>query len=107
MLTRQRALALLLTCDGDELWDEQYCREQGIPELWIEQLVDNFESGFRSVRQTIFFEGRLVNQYRGVRAVDLAVKLGEYLGADVKRATATALSRTAIVKAIREAVDEL
>jgi hypothetical protein len=106
MISRHRAMALLLRCDGEEIWEESYCREQGVPEEWIRELVDTFESGFRSNRQTIFVERQIVNQYRGVKAVDLAMRCGAVLGVDVDRVTATALSRAAIVRAIREALEE-
>ena len=74
--------------------------------MWIEELSDCFESGFRSDRQTIYENEKVVNQYFGIRDIDLAVRLGEYLGVDTARATSLAFSPEAAVIAIKEAVDE-
>jgi hypothetical protein len=97
-------LALLTKCFGDEIWSEDFCRAQGIPAKWIEELADNFESGFDSDSQTIYVDDSVTNQYRGIRDVDLAIRLGESLGIDVQRAISTALQRRGIVQAIKEAV---
>ena len=98
---------LLSACRGDEIWSRQTCREQGVPDAWVEELADTFESGFRSDRETIYEEGRVTNQYHGVRDLDLAYKLADFLGVDVKSATELSLGRTAEVRALQEAVDEL
>ena len=98
---------LLSECVGDEIWSPQTCREKGIPGAWIEELADTFESGFDSDRQTIYEQGRMTNQYHGVRDLHLAYKLAEFLGADCERATSLALGREAEVRALQEAVDEL
>jgi RNase P protein component len=47
-----------------------------------------------------------VNQFHGISDLSLAMKLGTFLGIDVTRATSNAFSRTAIVRAIKEAVEE-
>ena len=44
MLSRLKARMLLSECRGDEIWSAQLCREQGVPEAWIEELADAFES---------------------------------------------------------------
>lgn len=103
-LPRHRALALLTKCLGDEIWSEEFCRNEGIPANWIDELADNYESGFESDSHTIYVDDSVTNQYRGVRDVDLAIRLGESLGIDVQRATSTALQRRGIVQAIKEAV---
>ena len=103
-LPRDRALALLTQCIGDEIWSVDFCRGQRVPEAWIEELCDAFESGYQSDRQTIYVEDQQVNQYHGVRDVDLALKLAKSMGLDVDRVTATALGRQGIVRAIKEAV---
>lgn len=100
------ALQLLNLCRGDEIWSPEYCREHHVPEQWIAELSDCFESGFRSNRQTIYVEGRLTNQYYGVRDRDLAFRLAEYLGVDSGRVTASALGPEAEVRALKEAVEE-
>ncbi|SRR6056297_785323 len=106
MIARDRALALLSECLGDEIWSVEHCRLRRVPDAWIEELADAFESGFAHDRQTIYYQQRVVNQYHGVRDQDLARKLGETLGVDVPQATAMAASPTAIVAAIKEAVFE-
>lgn len=101
------AQMLLLKCNGDEIWNEQTCRHLGVPEDWIEELIDNYESGFDSSRNTIYHDEQLVNQYRGVLDLHLAYKLAEFLGIDWQRATHGATARTARVAAIKAELDEL
>lgn len=82
------------------------CRQKGVPEDWIEELCDAYESGFLTDRQTIYFEEKSVNQFEGVHDLQLAYKLGEFLGVDTQRVTSAALGWPAEVRAIREAVEE-
>jgi hypothetical protein len=103
-LPRHRALALLSECCGDDIWSVEHCRRRGVPELWIEQLADAFESSYRVDSQTIYVDDQPTNQYHGVRDVDLAIRLAQSMGLDVDRVTATALGRRGIVQAIKEAV---
>ena len=98
---------LLLKCSGDEIWDEETCRREGIPESWIQELRDCFESGFDSDRNSIYVDERLVNQYNGVHDLQLACKLAEYLGMDWQRATSHAVGRRAKVAALIAELDEL
>ena len=107
MLSRVKARMLVAACQGDEIWSPQTCRNHGVPEAWIEELSDTFESGFRSDRETIFENEQVTNQYHGVRDLDLAYKLADFLGVDVNRATELSLGRAAEVRALQEAVDEL
>lgn len=104
MLNRIKALALLSECTGDDIWSLEHCRLRGLPESWIEELSDCFESGFRTNSQTIYLGKLGVNQFEGVRDVDLALKLGAFLGVQVDRLQALWPSRTGLVEAIREAV---
>lgn len=106
MLSRLRALALLSECHGADIWPVDYCRQQGIPEEWIEELADAFESGYSRQQDTIYYQERPITQFHGVSDLALACRLGTFLGVDVERATATALSRPAKVQAIKEAVEE-
>lgn len=106
-LTPVLAQSLLLQCSGDEIWSEETCRSSGIPESWIEELVDNYESGFDSDRNTIYEGQRIVNQYRGVLDLHLAYKLAEFLGIDWQRVTAGALNRRSEVAALQAELDEL
>jgi len=55
-------------------------------------MKDRFESGFDADRNSIYVDGKLVNQYEGVSDLHLAYKLAEYLGIDWQRATAHAIS---------------
>ena len=103
---RDRALVLLDECTGNEIWSVDHCRQRRVPEAWIEELSDAYESGYQSDRQTIYVDQHSVNQYHGVRDVDLALKLGESLGIDVSSVTALATSRTRVVAAIKEALME-
>ena len=102
-----RAQSLLLQCRGDEIWSMETCRQQGVPDAWIDELVDAFESGYDADRNTIYENGQMVNQYHGVSDLQLAYKLAEYLGIDCQQATQFALSRQAQVTALKEAVEEL
>ncbi len=106
-LNSTSAQLLLLNCVGDQIWDEQTCIEQGIPKDWFDELVDNYESGFDSDRNTIYVNDRMVNQYRGVSDLLIAFKLAEFLGIDWKRVTSAALGRRAQVAAIKAELDEL
>jgi len=107
LLTSATAQHLLLKCTGDEIWSEETCRREGVPAIWIEELIDNYESGFDSNRNTIYEQNQLVNQYRGVLDLHLAYKLAEFLGIDWQRVTATALGRRAEVMALQAELDEL
>jgi hypothetical protein len=106
MIDRLRALRLLAECTGRDIWSLEYCRERRVPEAWLVELKDCFESGFETDRQTIYHLGEVVNQFEGVRDLDLAYKLAAAVGVDVKRATYSALGATAEVAALKEAVDE-
>ncbi len=103
-LPRHAALALLTKCTGEEIWSVEHCRDAGVPATWIEELADTFESGFRSDNQTIYVDEAVTNQYRGVRDLDLAIRIAQSLGLDIDRITATAMGRRAMVQAIKESI---
>ncbi|WP_148080289.1 hypothetical protein [Roseimaritima ulvae] len=105
-MRRDRALALLSECTGDDIWSPEHCRLRRVPDDWIEELSDAYESGFDRDADTIYERNRVTNQYYGIRDVFLAKKLGAELGIDVERATAFASRPAAIVAAIKEAVFE-
>lgn len=48
----------------------------------------------------------MINQYQGVRDVDLAIKLGEYLGLSMPELIAVSPTRARLVVAIRQAIEE-
>jgi hypothetical protein len=101
-----KARILLDECTGRDIWSLEHCQRRGVPQVWIDELQDCFESGFRSDRQTIYHKKRIVNQYQGIRDVDLAYKLAEYLGVDVQATIALAPTPEAEVRALKEAADE-
>lgn len=98
---------ILLKCTGEEIWDLQTCRNEGVPESWIEELRDCFESGFDRDSNSIYVADRLVNQYDGVHDLDLAFKLADYLGIDARPLTEHIAGRRAKVEAIKAELDEL
>ena len=100
------ALRLLTECTGDEIWSREHCQSVGVPTPWIEELIDCFESGYLTDSQTIYIGERSVNQYEGVRDVDLACKLGHTLGIDIQQLQATIPGRAQLVREILEAVEE-
>ena len=106
-LTPITAQLLLLKCHGDEIWDLESCRVAGVPESWIDELTDTFESGFDSDRNTIYHQNQMVNHFHGVLDLHLAYKLAEFLGIDWQHATAAAIGRRAEVDAIKAELDEL
>ena len=99
-------LAILTECTGDDLWSVEHCRQRHVPESWIEELADAFESGFRTDSQTIYQGDWVTNQYHGVRDVDLAMRAAQSMGMNVDRVTAGALSRRGVVQAIKQAIME-
>lgn len=106
MIRRDRALALLSECTGDDIWPVEHCRARRVPEPWIEELADAFESSFASDTQTIYYEGRTTNQFHGIRDVDLARRLAAALGVELAPLEAMATSRAGLVRAIKDAVLE-
>ncbi|MGI9470092.1 MAG: hypothetical protein ACR2NZ_01080 [Rubripirellula sp.] len=103
-IPRHRAFALLNLCVGDEIWNVETCRQSGVPEAWIAELSDAFESGYQSDHQTIYVDDAPTNQYHGVRDLDIAIKVAEALGVNAERATSSAMHRRAMVQAIKTAV---
>ncbi|MCO8122073.1 hypothetical protein NHH03_10015 [Stieleria sp. TO1_6] len=103
-LPRHRVLSLLSECTGDEIWSVAYCRTRRLPEDWIEQLSDAYESGFNHDHQTIYTDDGVTNQYHGIRDVDLAIRLATSMGIHVDEHASARLSRTRLVQAIKDAV---
>ncbi len=100
------ALALLSQCRGDEIWSLEYARNAGVPEAWIELMVDRFESGFDRDTNKIYQAGTLVNQYEGIRDLDLAYQIGEHLGYDCSTIRMTVLDRRRQVHSIKQMIEE-
>ncbi len=103
---RLRALRLLSECTGDDIWSLEHCSAHGVPPIWMDELADCFESNFERDSDTIYLEQRPTNQYHGIRDVDLALRLGEYLGINVDSLKSTSLTRAELVRNIRHAVEE-
>ncbi len=97
---------LLSECTGDDIWSIPYCQQRLVPQSWIDQCRDGYESGFNSTQETIYYHNKPVNQFEGIRDVDLACKLGVVLGIDVSSILARHRSRRDVVLAIQEAVEE-
>ncbi len=105
-VNRSQALKLLSECTGDDIWSIEYCRKRQIPEDWISELQDAYESGFDSIDQTIYYRNEVVNQFEGIRDVDLACKIGHLLKVNVVRIVEQQISRVGVVREIREAIEE-
>lgn len=105
-MNRSQALKLLTECTGDDIWSIEYCRKRRVPEAWINELRDAYESGFDSNNQTIYYGNEVVNQFEGIRDVDLACKIGRLLKANVARIVQQQNSRAGIVREIRDAIEE-
>ena len=101
---RHRLLSLLAECTGDDIWSVEHCRARRIPESWIQQLSDAYESVFQSDHQPIYTEAGMTNQYHGVRDVDLAIRLAESMGIHVDANALARLGRRRLVQAIKDAV---
>ncbi len=106
-MNRLKALTLLSECTGDDIWSLEHCRLRQIPEDWILELSDCFESGFESDSQTIYYQDRVTNQYQGIRDVDLAQKIGQCLGLPVEQLRSTATTRRSLVRSLQDAAEEL
>ncbi len=106
MISRAHALQLLSLCDGEEIWSIEYCRRHRVPDRWVRELRNAYESGFANPTQTIYYAGRIVNQFEGVLAVDIAIRIAEVLGVNVAIIASRHLSREEIVRAIREQIEE-
>lgn len=107
IVDRIRAEMLLLKCRGDEIWSLELCREHGIPESWIQELQECYESGFDAERSMIFENEKLVNQYHGLSDLLIAYRLAEFLGIDTQRIRASVPGRTGQVAAIHSELDEI
>ncbi len=97
---------LLTECTGDDIWSIEYCRKRHVPDDWIDELQDAYESGFDSNNQTIYYRNELVNQFEGIRDVDLACKIGKLLKVNVARIVQQQICRAGVVREIREAIEE-
>ena len=107
MLSRLKARILLAECTGRDIWPVDICRDRGVPDTWIDELADCFESGFERDLDTVYHADAPVNQFHSVQDLHLAYKLAALLGVDTQQSTCLALGRTAEVRALQEAADEV
>lgn len=105
-LSRLQALSLLHECDGDHIWSLQHCRTRGVPEDWIRELADGYESSFDSDDATIYYQEKKVNQFEGIRDFDLALKLAKFLKIEMGNKINLLPTRRLIVQAIKEKFEE-
>ena len=105
MISRHHLLALLAECSGDEIWSVEHCRIRRVPEMWIEQLSDALESGFDRDSNTIYTDDGVVNQYYGIKDVDLAIRIADQLGVQVSDTDIRLRGRSGTVRAIKEAIE--
>jgi hypothetical protein len=106
MMNRLKALMLVNECTGDDIWSIEHCQLRNVPQSWIAELADCFESGFKQDSQTIYDQQQVTNQYEGIRDVDLAVKLAKFLQLPVESLAERATSRRRLVQLIQEAAEE-
>lgn len=107
MFDRAAAELLLSRCRGDEVWSPELARELGVPESWLDELQDCFESGFDHDRNTLYSDRGRINQYHGIRDLDVAYRAAEFLGISTAAIRSRPLSRTGQVSALRAEADEL
>lgn len=68
--------------------------------------MDAYESGFDHSSNTIYYRERVVNQFEGVRDVDIACLIAQSLGVPIKRLIESSYSRADLVRKIRETIEE-
>ncbi|MCD0460414.1 hypothetical protein U8335_09590 [Roseiconus lacunae] len=107
MIARHHLLALLAECTGDEIWSVDHCRQRRVPEAWITEFADALESGFDNDMETIYTDDGVVNQYHGVKDVDLAIRIAKELGIEIDTHNRQYYSRAHLVQTIKNAVEEL
>ena len=105
-MNRSWLLVLLQECNGNDIWSFDECHRQGVPNAWVKELRDIYESGFQSNTQTIYYKGKITNQFEGVRDVDLACKIATELGLNLRGILEFAVSRADCVHRIKEALEE-
>jgi hypothetical protein len=93
MFDRYSAELLLTRCRGDEVWSLDHAREMGVPESWISELSDCYESGFDSNQNTLYTDSGLVNQYHGIADLNVAYRAAEYLGINTEHSRRGSSSR--------------
>ena len=106
-MNRIKAEMLLLKCRGDEIWSLEVCRAEGIPDAWIEELQDCFESGFDSDLNTIYRNNKVINQFHGLPDLLIAYRLAEHLGINTQTIRNTVAGRQQQVQSLISELDEI
>ncbi len=75
-----------------------------VPQQWITELSDAFESNFQRDSDSIYTDDGRTNQYHGVRDVDLAIRLAQSIGIQVDSSSLARYGRSRLVQAIKDAV---
>lgn len=107
MFDRYSAELLLTRCRGDEVWSPAHARKMGVPESWIEEFSDCYESGFDRNQNTLYTDSGLVNHYHGITDLEVAYRAADYLGIDTDRVRRLPLSRLGQVEQLKAELDEL
>ncbi len=100
------ALKLLSECTGDDIWSLQHCRERRVPQDWLDELADCFESNPQIDSETIYYRESATNQFEGIRDVDLARRIATFLRIELADLEQRALNRQHLVRLIQESAEE-
>ncbi len=106
MINRSTLLYWLAECTGDDVWSIEYCKKSGIPDSWIRDLSEIYESGFKTSKEILYHKGNRIHQYQGIRDCDLARRIAQQLGYSVEAIERTALSQSDLVRRIKETIEE-
>lgn len=79
----------------------------GVPESWLSELMDCYESGFDTNQNTLYTDSGLVNQYHGIADLDVAYRAAEYLGINTEQIRRLPLSRCGQVEQLKAELDDL
>lgn len=96
----------LAECTGETIWSVDYAKSRRVPESWIRDMADAFESGFNDDRQTIYLGDKIVGQYHGIRDVDLARRIASEIGLNIAEIESRSISRSHLVQNINAAIEE-
>lgn len=105
-IARIYALRLISLCKADDIWSIDDCTNSRVPIDWINAFRETYESNFEDPSSTIEQEGRKLNQYHGVRAIDIAVQAAISLGLRLDPSVLASNHRGLILQSIRENIEE-
>lgn len=105
-IARIHALRLISLCNPDDIWSIDDCTKSRVPTDWIDAFRETYESNFEDPSSTIQQDGRKLNQYHGVRAIDIAVQAAVGLGLRLDPSVLASNHRGLILQSIRENIEE-